>query len=247
MDKIFEGHIKDLSARAEKSGRFTFTSFLSPDEQSAVIAMKREIGCFEFFGGADMTERNIARFGDKDALGWEQDYPIKIIKITPVNEKFSDDLTHRDYLGALMNLGIERCEIGDIAVKSGGAFIFVTDKMAGYICDNLSKVKHTNVKCECVDFAPEGELYTLEERTVIVSSVRIDCIVAAVFNLPRGKAQEMIELQRVFINGAAVSSTSKETAENDRVSVRGYGKFVMHGVEGMTKKGRSVVRVGVYK
>lgn len=246
MDKIFEGHIKDLSARAEKSGRFTFTSFLSPDEQSAVIAMKREIGRFEFFGGADMTERNIARFGDKDALGWEQDYPIKIIKITPVNEKFSDNLTHRDYLGALMNLGIERCEIGDIAVKNNGAFIFVTDKMAEYICDNLTKVRHTNVKCGFADGVPDGELYTLEEKKVIVSSMRADCLVSAVFNTSRGNAQKLFEAQKVFINGASALSGAKEIAENDRISVRGYGKFVTLGVNGVTKKGRSVVRVGVY-
>lgn len=247
MDKIFEGHIKDLSARAEKSGRYTFTAFLTPDEQSAVIAMKRQIGRFELFGGADMTERCIARFGDKDELGWEQDFPIKIIRVCPINEKFSDALTHRDYLGALMNLGIERCEIGDIAVKNNSAYIFVTDKMAEYVCDKLSKVKHTNIKCEIVDGTPEGELYTLEEKTVTVSSMRVDCIIAGVFNLSRGKAQEMIEMQRVFVNGASVGSGAKDIAENDRVSVRGYGKFVLQSIDGTTKKGRSVIKVGVYK
>jgi len=247
MDKVFEGHIKDLSLRAEKSGRFTFTEFLSPDEQSAVISMKKDIGRFTFFGGADMTERNMARFGDPEELGWEQDFPIKIIRVSPVNDKFSDELTHRDFLGAVMNLGIERCEVGDISVKNNSAFIFVTDKMAEYISDNLSKVKHTNVQCECVDGVPDGELYTLEEKKVIVSSMRADCLVSAVFNISRGNAQKLFEAQKVFINGASALSGAKEILENDRISVRGYGKFVTLGIEGTTKKGRAVVNIGVYR
>lgn len=119
--------------------------------------------------------------------------------------------------------------------------------MAEYVCDKLSKVKHTNIKCEIVDGAPEGELYTLDEKTVTVSSMRVDCIIAGVFNLSRGKVQEMIEMQRVFVNGASVGSGAKDIVENDRVSVRGYGKFVLQSIDGTTKKGRSVIKVGVYK
>ena len=122
------GHIKDISLRAERSGRYFFTSFLTPAQQSYIESMKRELCSFKFYGGAELTERNMARFGDENEIGWEQDFPITVFKVSPLNAKFSDSLTHRDFLGALMNLGIERDQIGDIAVKDNEAYIFVTDK-----------------------------------------------------------------------------------------------------------------------
>ena len=246
-DKTFLGHIKDISLRAEKSGRYFFTSFLTQAQQSDIESMKRELCTFKFYGGADMTERNMARFGDENEIGWEQDFPITILKVSPLNAKFADALTHRDFLGALMNLGIERDQIGDIAVRDNEAYIFATDKMADYICEKLDKVKHTNVKCEITDNIPDGELYRCENEEIIVSSVRIDCVIAGVFKLSRNEAQNLIESEKVFVNSRAVISVSKELCENDVVSVRGYGKFVFSGEKSRTKKGRIVIAAGVYK
>lgn len=193
-----------------------------------------------------MTERSMARFGDENEIGWEQNFPITILKVSPLNVKFADTLTHRDFLGALMNLGIERDQIGDIAVKDNEAYIFVTDKMADYICEKLDKVKHTSVKCEITDNIPDGELYRCENEEIIVSSVRIDCVTAGIFKLSRKEAQNLIESEKVFVNSRAVISVSKELCENDIVSVRGHGKFVFSGEKSRTKKGRIVIAVGVY-
>lgn len=241
------GHIKDISLRAEKSGRYFFTPFLTPAQQSDIESMKRELCTFKFYGGAELTERNMARFGDENEIGWDQSFPITVLKISPLNAKFSDVLTHRDFLGALMNLGIERDQIGDIAVKDNEAYIFATDKMADYICEKLDKVKHTSVKCEAADNIPDGKLYRSENIEIIVSSIRIDCVIAGVFKLSRSEAQNLIESERVFVNSKSVVSVSKELCENDVVSVRGYGKFVFSGEKGRTKKGRTVIAVGVYK
>lgn len=246
-DKTFKGHIKDISLRAERSGRYFFTSFLTQAQQSDIESMKHELCRFKFYGGADMTERNIARFGDENEIGWEQDFPISVLKVSPLNAKFSDALAHRDFLGALMNLGIERSQIGDIAVKGYEAYIFVTDNMADYICEKLDKVKHTSVKCEKTDNIPGGKLYSLENIEIIVSSARIDCAAAGVFKLSRSEAQNLIESEKVFVNSKSVISVSKELCENDAVSVRGCGKFVFFGKKGATKKGRTVIDVGVYK
>ncbi len=240
-DKTFSGHIKDISSRAEKRGRYFFTSFLTPAQQSDIESMRCELCEFKFYGGADMTERNIARFGDKNEIGWEQDFPIKVLKVRPLNAKFADALTHRDFLGALMNLGIERNQIGDIAVTDNEAYIFVTDKMVDYICEKLDKVKHTSVRCEITDNVPDGILYSLENIEIIVSSLRIDCVIAGVFKLSRNEAQNLIESERVFVNSKSVISVSKELCENDIISVRGYGKFVFFGEKGRTKKGRTVI------
>lgn len=87
-------------------------------------------------------------------MGYTAEFPISMIKIAAAIDKFSDDLNHRDFLGALMNLGIEREMIGDILVTESGstgkhcsAYVFCVDTVANYIIDNITQIKHTNVKC----------------------------------------------------------------------------------------------------
>ena len=76
------------------------------------------------FGGTEASERAVVRFGDPEAFGYEEDFPIDILAIVPLADKFADDLTHRDFLGALMSLGIERSLLGDIIVTGKKAYLF---------------------------------------------------------------------------------------------------------------------------
>ena len=116
MDNIFLNHLKDLSKKSEMNYRYTFTQFLSLDEQSMLKSIERELYSFTLFGGLNNCERVMARFGSPDDFGYEENFPITCLKAEPILKKFADDLTHRDFLGALMNLGIERNNIGDIIV-----------------------------------------------------------------------------------------------------------------------------------
>ena len=139
----------ELSRTADMGGYFTFTDFLGLAEQSALNEVKKELrSSFTAFGGASGTERVIVRFGNADEIGYECDFPIVCLKISPKAPKFADRLTHRDFLGALLNLGIERAVLGDIAIIDNSAYLFAKDTIAEFIRDSLERVKHTDVKVE---------------------------------------------------------------------------------------------------
>ena len=101
------------------------------------------------------------RFGSPEELGYEEDFPIVTLKIAPKSEKFADKLTHRDFLGALMSLGIEREVLGDIVIRDNVGYLFAKEDIAEYIKDSLTEIKHTAVRINTADSLPEGELYRI--------------------------------------------------------------------------------------
>ncbi len=241
MDNIFLNHLKDLSQKSEKNYRYTFTQFLSLDEQNTLKTNERELYKHSLFGGCENCERVVARFGDPEEFGYEEDFPIVCLKAEPVLKKFADDLTHRDFLGAIMNLQIERKNIGDIIVKDSSAYIFVLDRMAEYIMENLTKVKHTVIRLSRTEDLPKSILFNTEALSLPVASLRLDCMIAAVYNLSRNQVSEIFLAKKVFINGRLTENTSHTPKEGDTVSVRGFGRFIFSSTGGSSKKGRTYV------
>lgn len=247
MDKYFLEHIYDLSEKSRNKGIYVFSDFISPDELSSVQQNARSLEIFSAFGGADGCERTMLRFGDERTLHYEEDFPIKCIKASPLSEKFTDNLTHRDFLGAVMNLSIKREKIGDIILNENTAFIFTAESIADFICENLKKVKHTAVKCTLCDFPLLGELFTLEEKDILSSSLRADCVISAAFSLSRSEANKLFAADKIFINSAVCETPSKLLVKNDRVSVRGRGKFIFSDEQGKTKKEKLKLKLSFYK
>lgn len=246
MDSFFMGHIKDLSERSAQKNIYTYSNFLNMDEQNEILRYKNHLTSSELFGGASGCERKMLRFGNPEELYYEEAYPIKCLKITPLNIKFAEELSHRDILGAVMNLSIEREHIGDILIKDKCAFIFVTEKMSGFICENLKKVRRTDIKCSECDFDEDEISFNTEERLIISSSLRADCVISAVYKLSRSTVSELFSGKKVFINSGLCENTSKILKENDTVSLRGFGKFIFNGERSSTKKGRLKISVSVY-
>lgn len=246
MDNFFMAHIEDLSLRSGSKNIYTFSNFLSEDEQNEIMMHRKSLTEFSFFGGTEGTQRKMVRFGNEEELFYSEEFPIDCIKAEPLNKKFADRLSHRDVLGAIMNLSVEREHIGDIIIKEDCSFIFVTKKMSEYIKENLKKIRHTDVKCSLCTFSDDESLFTLEEKIFISSSLRADCVISAVYNLSRNQASEMFRAKKVFINSRQCESTSKILSENDTVSVRGYGKFIYTGCLSKTKKDRLKISVSIY-
>ena len=140
--------IKELAERSYNNGVFTFTDFLSAAELSDYYEKEREVSFAHpvLFGGCDIAERKMLRFGNPSDLGYGQAFPIVALSVEPLAAKFADDLNHRDFLGALMNLGIKREVLGDIFVKGNKACVFCKEDIADYIIENLVRIKHTSVK-----------------------------------------------------------------------------------------------------
>lgn len=233
-------HISDLAERSFARNIYTYSGFLNLAGQSAVHSIEKDLkyAGITFFGGQDGCERQMVRFGSPEMLGYEEDFPICILEIKPLSGKFSDALSHRDFLGAIMNLGIDRELIGDICVRDNTGYVFADTKMADYISENLTKVKHTAVSCTVCSEIPENAAVQFKEIDLIVSSNRCDAVVARIFNLSRGKSQELFRSGNIFINGRACENSSLELKEGSVVSVRGFGKFIFDGITGQTGKGR---------
>ena len=245
--ELIKRHLLDLYRKAERGGYYTFSAFLGLSELSALRELDREIfGGYSLFGGHPDCERKMARFGRPSEIGYEVDFPIKTLSVAPVSEKYADRLTHRDFLGAILNLGIEREVVGDIAIIDNVGYIFVSEDMSDYIRDGLTRVKHTDVRvteCFCL---PEGRLYRTEERTVQVSGERLDAVIARVFHLSREDAQGYFKRRLVYTSGALTESVSHTPKAGDVISVRGLGRFIYRGYISDTKKGRLNILVEVY-
>ena len=173
--------------------------------------------------------------------------PFVCLKIAPANKRFAEELTHRDYLGAVMNLGIERSMVGAIVLQDGIAWAFVMEKMSRYLTENLTMIRHTTVVTEITaDFSELPDPET-EEISGTVSSVRLDSITALCGRLSRTKAASLIEGEKVSVNGAVCTNASLNLHGGEILSIRGIGKFRFGEPGNLTKKGRTSVVVYRYK
>lgn len=237
---------EDLASRSNERGYPIYSDFLGISEISELFACRFPVSV-NLWGGYEGAERSVACFGDREYFTDNGDYPIKCILIEPVNQKFADDLTHRDFLGSLMGLGIRREVLGDIIISENKGFLFCLDTIADYIIENLTQVKHTTVECKITDEIPQNALPQPENIELIVSSERLDVIVAAVYNLSRSKVLPCFEHERVFVNGKAETRASSVVNIGDKISVRGFGRFIYNGVLRHTKKDRLVISIDIYK
>lgn len=238
---------KELGEKSWTCSQFFFTGFLSVSDISLLHESCDRSGIkYTLWGGADNTERQMARFGDVESIGYEVPFPIAILHISPLLMKFADDFNHRDFLGAIMNLGIKRETVGDIVVKGKEAYIFAEEKIADYIIENLDKVKHTHVKVEKLDEIPEQLETKKQEKELLVSSIRLDVIIAGRYKMSRNQALELFRSQKVFVNGRVCENNSYQVKEDDVISVRGFGKMAFKHISGETRKGRIYITIEDY-
>lgn len=247
-EELIKKRFRELAGKAYNSNTYTFTGFLGLAELSCFYELERELSHVPFtvFGGSRDCERVMLRFGSEELFGYTEDFPITCLKIRPLMQKFADSLNHRDFLGALMNLGIERNVLGDIIIKDNEGFLFCTDAIAPYIMENLSRVKHTPVMCEEAAEVPERGEEDLKKLTLQVSSERIDAAASKVYRLSRSEIIEYFRQKKVFVNGRLCENNSYLLKEKNTVTVRGLGKFIYAGNTGFSRKGKMNIEVLQY-
>lgn len=251
MDKetaVLKKHLLDLADQSYQNNMFTFSAFLSLHEQQLVEEIRKENAFVRMTldGGHADCERRMVRFGDKEELGYEEEFPIRCVKIEPLIEKFADVLTHRDFLGAVMNLGIERNTIGDIFVEGKSAYLYCHQKIAEYLLAELDQVKHTHVKCRVVDPKEEMPAAKTVEKEVLVSSARIDGVISKVYNISRTDSLELFRTGKVFVNGKLMENNSYVLHAGDHVTARGFGKFIFKEEICRTKKEKLRILIEKY-
>lgn len=247
-NEILKKRFIELANRSYGAGIFLFTDFLGLSEQSVFAEARAAFGNIPYtaFGGAQSCERVMIRFGDEDELGYSEDFPITCIKAEPVSQKFADKLTHRDFLGAILNLGIDRSVLGDIAILDNVGYIFAKDDIAPFIISELHRVKHTEVKLTATESIPEGDLYKTERRRVQANGERVDAVIAKIFCISRDESLSLFSKKLVFINGKLCENTSYIPKRGEIISVRGYGRMVYLGYESTSKKGKLNIEVDLY-
>ena len=236
-------HLLDLCRKSEKTGTWQYSGFLSPAEQDDLLR-SREAGGFSFFltGGYENAERKILAAGNEEEFG-PAEPPVTVIEVQPKSEKYAEELTHRDYLGAILGLGIERGVIGDILVCGKGAWFLCLSSVADLLTSTLTQVRRTTVTA-AVTGADVPELQPrYAPLRVNVASERLDAVVAAFANLSRGQADKLFAAEKVFVNGRAAPDRSARLKEGDMLSVRGFGKAVYDGIEYETRKKRFLVQL----
>ncbi len=248
LGNILKNRITELAEKSYSENRYMFTDFLDMSQLSLFYAAQKEVkyAGILVWGGARNCERCMVRFGSPENFGYDEPFPITLIHCSPVQKKFSDTLTHRDFLGSVMGLGIERNKIGDIIVRENEGYIFTVSSISEYIKENLGKVRHTTVSVDICDEIPEAIEPVFSEQSIIVSSNRLDAILAGVYKLSRDRAVRYISEGKVFVSGRQMTENSKQLKPGNTVSVRGKGKFIFEGEGGATRKDKLYINVKLY-
>lgn len=238
----------DLSNQANMKEIVTFSDFLNLNELHIYHTTKSLFyTATKSFGGYENAERQMIAF-IPDALCYEWQYPITCIQIEPLYPKFAEKLTHRDMLGALMNLGIDRGKIGDIVCIDQSFYVFADEMIASFLMENITQVKHTMMKKTLIDDVAHLQVQPeFEERYEMIASNRIDCIIAKAYHMSRSQAAEVLIAEKVFIDGKCITNCNQSCNSGSIVSVRGNGRFVFETGDELSKKGKLKVRLLFYK
>ncbi len=238
-DRVLVSRLLDKVEQCRYSS-FVYSDFLSPYEAAIAKRILDKIGdvFYTFTGGYEGAERVIAAIST-DFIDQElvlSSSPLSFLRITPSIEK---PLSHRDYLGSLLGLGIKREKIGDILVCQSHTDVFLIDKIAEYILYNMDKIGNVKVSSQLLSLF-EYTAPQIKERLIntTVASLRADSIAASGFGLSRTKVLDYFKAQRVNVNWENVQNPSKHLSEGDTMSIRGKGRIVLEKVAGTTKKDR---------
>jgi len=250
-DELLFAVLDDKMAECSEDYCISNTNFLDIYSQSkaAEYLNRRKTRCI-FYGGFRDSERKLAVFLPDYVI--DENYLIENPDVSPIavlvikKDSFSS-LNHRDYLGAIMGLGVKREMLGDIAVTDNGCAVAVIKSVAKYICDNLTSVGRGTVQVSISDdFAPFEKEEKYELKRCYVSSMRVDSVTSAAFSLSRGSASELIRRGEVFLNGIEVTKPDMHVPFSSKLVIHGKGKVIVFEDEGITKKGRQAFRIKKY-
>lgn len=242
-NELLLARIEDCIQSCQDNYLITSTNFLDIYQQSTVIEYLRKKNIrYDFYGGFEDCERKTAVFFPDYADGTE--YILENTDLSPIvalnikKDNFST-LSHRDYLGAVMGLGIRREMVGDIVVHSDGCTMAVVRSVASYIEQNLTSVGRGSVKVTVSDvFENRENNSTFENKRCYVSSMRLDAVVSAAFMTSRNTASERIKRGDVLVNGVVAVKSDAKVSFGSKIVIHGSGKVIIEEDAGITKKGR---------
>ena len=249
-DRLLLAKVLDRAGQARSRNIPAATDFLSPQQQMLAMDLLRLAGIPETgyarLGGYAGAERNILLFLPDwlDADSAESQSSIRCLRATFREE---EKLSHRDFLGSLMGMGIVREKVGDILVGPSAADLMVLDTVAEFLLQSWNSAGRARLTVTAIDpwevRVPEVRCQEVRDT---VSSLRLDAVASTGFRMARGKAAELITSGRVQVNWRECAKPDKLLTAGDTVSARGFGKFELTEVGGVTKKGRTSILLKRY-
>ena len=247
-DRLTLAKVLDKAEQAENRNIPTFTDFLSPRQRSQAVELLRLAGISESShvpqGGYEGAERQVLLFLPDWLEAENAESPIRCLRASFREE---EKLTHRDFLGSLMGMGVVREKIGDILVAPDSADLLVLEGVADFLLQSWDSAGRAKLSVSAIE--PDNlHIPTVQRREVrdTVSSLRLDAVASSGFRLARGKATALIESGKVQLNWRECVKPDKLLEAGDVVSARGFGKFELSEVGGLTRKGRISIVLQVY-
>lgn len=243
-DAILLAGIEDKIRQCLEYDMTTNSDFLDMRQRTLAEALCRQQKGLRycFYGGYEDAERTAAVFLP-DYASLEDQNPLALLRIS---QNGHQSLSHRDYLGSLMGLGVKREMFGDILVRGNGADIVIMKDMEGFLLYHYEKAGRASLKAEIVPIeeiiVPENRY---EEKKDTVASLRLDNLIASAFSTSRGRAAEAITAGMVYVNGLQSEKPDRQIKEGDKLVLRGKGKVLLKAVGNVTKKNR--ITIVLYK
>lgn len=228
----------DLADSAAKGRPYAVSEFVSPGAVQIGETIQAHVPSLvlKSFGGYDGAERVKLAFVNADYEG-VVDYGIMACRVS-WDARYRL-LSHRDVLGSLMGLGIDRTHFGDIIMTESNAVILVDTSLYAYVQQNFTKIAMVSVTIDEIplsDIAPRQE--KVKEIKTTVASLRLDAIASSGFGMSRTKAAEAIKGERVQVNWQPAKGPSQDVAAGDVISLRGKGRMELVSITGTSRKGR---------
>ncbi len=254
-ERLLVAKLFDKIEACEKRNKIEYTDFLDEHQENiltkVLLLLKRN---FISFGGYKEAERKVLiLYPEKLKYIFEEDKfdfnnIINVLRVLPLKEEIQK-LNHRAYLGGLIKLGIKREKIGDIIIHDDGADILILKDIEKFLYTNILELKRfQNSKIQIVNLENISKKnQDLQEQRIVVSSLRLDNIVSEICKTSRNKANDIILSERVLVNSESTTKNTKIIKENDKITIRGKGKFFIKEVLNETKKGKIPIIINFYK
>lgn len=237
----------DLAEAVEQGRPYAVSPFMPPFavQIAATAAAHMKTVAMESWGGYHEAERVKIAF---KSLSYEGPVDFGIAVLSVSWDSRYRLIGHRDVLGSVLGLGVDRSIMGDILMQPSGAQIFIEKKMTAWLRQNLVKVAMVPAAAEEIsadDVHPPKE--TAKEVRATVASLRLDAVGAVGFGISRAKMAAAVDSQRVQVNWQTAKGVSQAVSEGDIVSLRGRGRIVLKAVTGVSRKGRTGILVEKYR
>ena len=256
-DKILLARLDDKARQCSENSMITSSDFLDMHQRSLAAEMRLNYPDVKrvFYGVFDGAERCVSVFlpeyieaeNEVELAAWfaenPEDNPLAVIEVE--KDRFSPDLSHRDYLGALMGLGIRRELTGDINVEKNGCRMAVVSKIAPFIVDNMDKAGRGTLKAKIIPAAEaeDGTKSTGIADGFTVSSMRLDSVVKNAFKVSRTDAANAVESGVIFVNDVECIKPDKRIGAGDKIVFRRKGRIIINDCSAVSKKGRTIVEI----